>query len=243
MPSIWDKLDWKEKAWLMAVYGISLMLTALIAYNIGRGSPPMAPSETRDAAALTDSSAPTPKEPASDAELLPAPSSSTPVQQIDLSQPAGATIKVHVAGAVKQPGLYELPAGSRVQDALQKAGGAKADADTESLNLAEPLSDGQKVYVPHRGETQVAESGASVAARPPRVRSDASTPTARFPLDINRASAAELELLPGIGPVLAGRIVEYRKLRGRFQSVDELLDVPGIGPKRLEQIRPYVVVR
>jgi competence protein ComEA len=77
----------------------------------------------------------------------------------------------------------------------------------------------------------------------PNGRSEYPTPRPRFPIDLNRASAEELEQLPGIGPVLAARIVELRRQRGRFQSVEELLDVHGIGPKRLEQIRPYVVVR
>ncbi|GBC92222.1 ComE operon protein 1 [bacterium HR15] len=246
MPSIWEKLDWKEKAWLGAVYGVSLLLTFLVAYNLGRGSenplgfsPSAAPTEREIASTPRSSSNNTAKLGTSfDGTLSPenAAPAATPVQEIDLSDSgAGASVVVHVAGQVRKPGVYTLPSGSRLRDALQQAGGAKPEADLDGVNLAEPLSDGQKIYVPHKAETRVA-----TAFNEPRAPLKS---PARFPLDINRATAEELEQLPGIGPVLAARIVEYRRAHGRFQSVDELLEVRGIGPKRLEQLRPYVIVR
>jgi competence protein ComEA len=231
MYSLWDKLEWKEKLWLAGVYSLSLLLIFLIGYNLGHKatSQPVASMPSENMAALSPPNASAPSEPTP---------SSAPVQEISVGEPVKATmLTVHVAGAVKKPGLYTLPPGSRVQDALEAAGGAKSDADLDGLNLAELVSDGQKIYVPFRSETRMAM--ADMPKRSERV----SHAAPRFPIDLNRASAEELEQLPGIGPVLAARIVELRRQRGRFQSVEELLDVRGIGPKRLEQIRPYVVVR
>ncbi|MEN3001007.1 MAG: helix-hairpin-helix domain-containing protein [Armatimonadota bacterium] len=245
MPSLWEKLELKEKLWLGAVYAVSLMLTFLVAYNLGRGSEKapgsshalMPPPATQPIQKRQDMSA-TVSAP-SDADASP----EKPVQEIDLrAAEKPATVAVHVAGQVNKPGVYTLPSGSRVRDALQQAGGAKPDADLDGVNLAEPLSDGQKIYVPHKAETRVATAFSESRAADNPTRTPPKSPP-RFPLDLNRATAEELEALPGIGPVLAARIVEYRQQRGRFQSVDELLDVHGIGPKRLEQIRPYVTVR
>ncbi len=248
MQSLWEKLDWKEKAWLGAVYGVSLALIFLIGYNLGRVRPHPQPLSQRErgvsphpqplsqrerGATVAPDFAPALREREEEANA--------PVQEIDLSgSETPSAITVHVAGQVNKPGVYTLPSGSRLRDAIQQAGGTKADADLDGVNLAEPLSDGQKVYVPSKAETRVAT--ASAEPRAPASRDAPRTPP-RFPLDINRATAEELERLPGIGPVLAARIVEYRRQHGQFQSVEELLEVRGIGPKRLEQIRPYVVVR
>jgi competence protein ComEA len=229
MYSLWEKLEWKEKLWLVGVYALSLLLIFLIGYNLGRNATPAASTPLESATLFSPSPSPAPSEPTP---------SSAPAQEINIGESGkAATLTVHVAGAVKKPGLYTLPSGSRVRDALDAAGGAKPDADLDGLNLAEVVSDGQKIYVPYQSETRVA-----AADNPQRAERAAQAPP-RFPIDLNRASAEELEQLPGIGPVLAARIVELRRLRGRFQSVEELLDVHGIGPKRLEQIRPYVIVR
>lgn len=134
-------------------------------------------------------------------------------------------VVVHVAGAVAAPGVYELPEGARVHDAVLAAGGPVSGADVDQLNLAALLADGQKVYVPHEGE------------RVPDLGESASQPLI---LSLNRASAQELEALPGIGPVLAGRIVAYRAANGPFRHVDDLINVSGIGPKLLEQLRPHL---
>lgn len=153
-------------------------------------------------------------------------------------------VVVHVAGAVQKPGLVTLASDRRVKDAIDAAGGAARGADLARLNLAERLVDGTQIYVPLVGE-ELPDSAVSVS------RSEGSEPAAtRISKDrqslapnsisINAASAAELDLLPGIGPATAAKIIEYRASRGGFKSIDELLEVKGIGPKKLAQIRPYV---
>ena len=144
--------------------------------------------------------------------------------------PAGAQapaeqVVVHVAGAVRRPGLYALREGSRVSDAIERAGGATARADTAAVNLAAPLADGTQVLVPSR----VAGAAGATAERAPPGR-----------VSLSSASAAELEALPGIGPVTAQKIVEFRTRHGGFRSVDDLDAIPGIGPARVEQLRDLV---
>lgn len=136
---------------------------------------------------------------------------------------AAAELVVYVSGAVVAPDVYRLPAGARVKDAVLAAGGLRADAAGEGVNLAEPLSDAQHVHIPALG----APAGAPAPAGDGRV-------------DLNRASAAELEELPGVGKVLAERIVARRDEQGPFASVDELRDVTGVGAKLFEQIAPLV---
>jgi competence protein ComEA len=143
----------------------------------------------------------------------------------------GGDVVVHAAGAVLRPGLYTLPAGSRVADLLDAAGGAAPDADLDLVNLAALVADGERVRFPRRGEPPAADPPASGAPAGPA-----------GPVDLNAATAADLEALPGIGPTLAAAIVAFRDEHGPFASVDGLLDVPGIGPTRVEQLRPLVVV-
>ncbi|GCE77735.1 hypothetical protein CBZ_27910 [Cellulomonas biazotea] len=145
---------------------------------------------------------------------------------------ADGGVVVHVAGAVASPGVVRLAAGSRVLDALTAAGGAAPDADLTLLNLARVLVDGEQVLVSRPGEVPAA---AAVPAGIP----DAAAPGT--PVDLNTADAAALDALPGIGPVLAQRIVEHRAERP-FGSVDELADVRGIGPTALERLRDLVRV-
>lgn len=143
----------------------------------------------------------------------------------------GATVFVHVAGAVKTPGVLELPVGARVIDALEAAGGGLADADLDRLNLAAKVTDGQRVLVSKVGAPAAAtESGAS---------SDVS---ATAVIDLNNATSAQLETLPGIGPSLAGAIISERERRGGFRSVNELREVRGIGEKRFADLRERVMV-
>ena len=147
------------------------------------------------------------------------------------SQPAAALVPeraaaapkhvVHVAGAVRQPGLYRLAEGKRVADAVARAGGATAPADTAAINLAAPLADGMQVLVPSRV--------AGVAG-----------PAAAGRVSLSSASVAELDALPGIGPVTAQKIVDHRLAHGGFRSVDDLDAIPGIGPTRVEQLRELV---
>jgi competence protein ComEA len=153
---------------------------------------------------------------------------------VDVPEPAAdaAALWVHVVGRVASPGLVQLPAGSRVAEAIAAAGGALPDADLAAVNLAAVVQDGTQVHVPAPGE---APGEASVAAADPGGSGPAT-------VDVNAASAADLEALPGIGPVLAERVVAWRTEHGPFRDVDGLLDVPGIGPSVLAQIRDLVRV-
>ncbi|MEX1140785.1 MAG: ComEA family DNA-binding protein [Thermoleophilaceae bacterium] len=130
---------------------------------------------------------------------------------------------VHVAGAVRRPGVYRLPDGARVEDAVRRAGGADGAADLTAINLAAPLRDGQQVVVP----AQAMDGGSAAAAA---VAADA-------PVSLGSATVEQLEDLDGIGPTLAQRIVDDRQARGGFASLDELADVDGIGEQRLEALR------
>jgi competence protein ComEA len=155
------------------------------------------------------------------------PSNEKPVALV--SEPAPVRkVLVHVVGAVGAPGLYELPENSRVDDAIREAGGAKAKAALELVNLAAPVADGQQVVVPVRGRLAAA----------PVAGSSASTPGGK--VHLNSATLEDLDTLPGIGPVTAQKILDYRTAHGAFQSVDELDAVPGIGPARLAQLKPLV---
>jgi competence protein ComEA len=137
---------------------------------------------------------------------------------------AAARVTVHVAGAVRRPGVYRLSARSRVVDAVRRAGGARRRADLAALNLAAELEDGRQVVVPVRG---AAAGGAAAEG---------------VPLDLNTATAEQLDELDGIGPGMAGSILEYREEHGGFGSIEELGQVAGIGEKRLASLREQVRV-
>ena len=163
--------------------------------------------------------------------------------------PAGAptTAATHVvvqaAGAVARPGVYRLPDGARVADLLAVAGGPAPDADADRLALAARLADGQRVYVPRVGEDVVPEVGAPGVAAAPGTGGIAGGPAGpATPVDLNTATAAELDTLPGVGPATAAAIVEHRTRHGPFPTVEALLDVPGIGPAKLEALRGLVRV-
>jgi competence protein ComEA len=140
-----------------------------------------------------------------------------------------AMLLVHVSGAVRQPGVYTLEEGQRIQDAVAAAGGATDDAEIHSLNLAAPLKDGQHVIVPAVAPT----AGPRLAGPTPAPR----------PLNLNTASAAELEALPGIGPVTAARIVKYREDAGGFRSVDELRTAKLVNEATFNRLRDLVTVQ
>ncbi len=142
---------------------------------------------------------------------------------------------VHVAGAVRRPGIVTLEPGSRIGDAVTAAGGPTSDADVHQLNLAAPVVDGLQVRVPVDGEL-VAPTGIA----PPSATDSGSD--GHLLVDINSASEAELEGLPGIGPALAAAIVEWRTANGPFATVDDLLAVPGIGPAKLERLAAHAIV-
>jgi competence protein ComEA len=144
---------------------------------------------------------------------------------------ASAFLVVHVAGAVNAPGVYELATGSRVIDAVGAAGGFAADANPDAVNLAALVGDSERVYVPVRGE-----SIAPVATEPGGVLAEV------WPININSADATRLEDLPGVGPATAAAIIAHRDQKGPFASVDQLADVRGIGPAKLDAIRALVTV-
>jgi competence protein ComEA len=169
----------------------------------------------------------------------PAPAPIRIIEATPRPSPTPARLVVHVAGAVARPGVYTLAEGSRVNDAIEAAGGLTSRADEAALNLAAPLRDGQRLSIPAVGE---APSPGGIAG----VAEPAATPPAGEPgalININTASAAELDALPGIGAVLAQRIIDDRQANGPYASVDDLERVRGIGPALLASLRPLVTVR
>ena len=147
--------------------------------------------------------------------------------------PSPVVLVVHVAGWVRRPGVYELEQGDRVIDAIEAAGGARRGAQLDALNLAALVADAQQVLVPRKAP---AADGAAVDP------GGGSTSGSSALLNLNSATPEELETLPGIGPVLAASIVDFREQNGPFTSVDQLLDVSGIGESRLADIRDLVTV-
>jgi competence protein ComEA len=144
-----------------------------------------------------------------------------------------ATALVHVAGAVRRPGVYRLHVGDRVKDAVGRAGGAKPGADANAINLAAKIADGQQIVVPKRGaagSTQVAAAGPT----------DGASQAPQAPVSLNSANAEQLETLDGVGPATAQKILDWRQQHGGFRTVDDLAEVPGIGPKRLAALKPKV---
>jgi len=149
-------------------------------------------------------------------------------------------LKVHVAGAVVRPGLYELDANSRVADALEKAGGAAPIADISQINLAAKMADGQQLMVPEKGAAPPAGTSAGAGGQSSGRGSAASG--ASQPVNLNAATLDQLTNLDGIGPKTAQKILDYREANGGFKSIEELLEVPGIGAAKFEQIKGQVVV-
>lgn len=235
-----------------ALRGLALLVALLVAIAayllwqarpsevVAAPAPPSAGSEARDVA--------TPEVLATGVPLtgVPGPASAEvgePVGAAESAPPIGAEepstaeaeVVVHVAGLVNRPGLVRLPAGSRIADALEAAGGVTRKRAADSVNLARILVDGEQILVADApltaaGSTTPGTEPAGTAARPPVV------------IDLNAATVEMLDDLPGVGPVLAGRIVAWRTTHGRFRTVDELGEVSGIGDSILAQLRPLVRV-
>jgi competence protein ComEA len=142
---------------------------------------------------------------------------------------------VHVVGAVRRAGVYRLRAGRRVQDAIARAGGATAGADLQAINLAAKVADGQQVVVPRKG-------AAPPASAPATADGAAVAGSSGAPVNLNSATAEQLDTLDGVGPATAQKILEFRQQHGGFSSIDDLSQIPGIGPKRLESLRAQVTV-
>lgn len=171
--------------------------------------------------------------------LPPVPTGMTPSEMASDGVAAGVSavdVIVHVAGAVKAPGVYTLPGGSRVGDAVQAAGGAKPKAVLDGLNLARVVNDGEQILVPDR---RAAQAGPTAGTAPAPTGGAAGTGTDNM-VSLNQATAADLETLPGIGPVLAAKIVEHRDAIGGFTEVGQLRDVSGIGEKTFQSLAPLV---
>ncbi len=219
-------------AWL-AWFGLArLVVTALSVLAVGGGgywllrTPATAIEATLPFASTTIPGATTTTQPGPAAGPVAAASTSLP-------QPLG--IVVHIAGAVANPGVYTLPTGSRLHQAISAAGNLLADADANAVNLAALLVDGQRVFIPRIGE---AVPAVQAGAQPPVGGSAGGV--ASGPIDLNRASAEQLDTLPGIGPATAAAIVAHRDQNGPFATADDLLKVRGIGPAKLDAIRALV---
>ncbi|MEX0789232.1 MAG: helix-hairpin-helix domain-containing protein [Actinomycetota bacterium] len=161
-----------------------------------------------------------------------------PVERVAAAQPEASAsasplkqVVVHVSGQVTTPGVYALPEGSRVQDALAAAGGPLGESDANALNLAAVVADGQKVTVPKPGEAVPMDAGAGGESGMPGGK-----------INLNLATPAQLEELPGVGPVLAERIVSHRQTKGRFTSPRQLMEVSGFGPKKYESLKDQITV-
>jgi competence protein ComEA len=166
-----------------------------------------------------------------------APAAVAPIRVHDDSGGSRGRVFVHVAGAVRHPGVYTLRGGARVADAVERAGGARPSADLSAVNLASKLEDGRQVLVPRK-----AGGGGSASAAPTTPSAAGATTAPAQPIDLNTATLEQLDTLDGVGPATAQKIIDYRTEHGGFGSVDELGQVPGIGDKRLAALRDHVRV-
>jgi competence protein ComEA len=174
----------------------------------------------------------------------------------DNTNPYAGEVVCEVVGCVKQPGVYHLPAGTSVKKAISVAGGPKENADLQYINLAAKIiEDGSRIYVPSFKQTHIDVEWYNTRSQPSdkaknseftsRSDSGSSSDKPSVPeevVNINSAGMAELQRLPGVGPVTAEKILEYRKQIGRFKQPEQLMDVKGIGPKKFEQMRPFVAL-
>lgn len=166
-------------------------------------------------------------------------------QPIELKPaPTKAPIVVHVIGAVPRPGLYQFMEGARIQDAIDAAGGLMTSANVDAINLAALLTDGQQLDIPYKsGEEQTGEDDDS-SLNLPGSGDETSTPSPSSGdrININTATVSELDSLPGIGPSLAQRIIDYRTQNGAFSTIEEIMEVSGIGPATFENIKDLITV-
>lgn len=168
------------------------------------------------------------------------------------------TIVVHVSGAVNIEGIVELDSGSRIANAIEKAGGVKENADMTNINLAYPLEDGMKIHIPTKEETEanknnenmidesyVTSSSGGVSSKEDinSTQGNSSTSTSSKKVNINTATQEELDTLPGIGPSIASKIIDYREQNGKFNSIEEIKEVSGIGDAKYEKIKDSITIK
>lgn len=235
VPSGWrDRIEAfagrRRQAWpVVAVAAIAVLVGTLL---WARGAPAeIAPPATKPRPAVAQAGAEGAPGPTPAAEPSAPQGGELPVTQ--------DVILVHVAGAVRRPGLYELRAGARVAEAIDAARGPRAGADLNAINLAEPLVDGTKLDVPRVGQTPAPVPSGTSTSGSYGITTEGATPAV---IPLNTADQAALETIPGVGPVTATAILEYRDQIGAFEAIDQLLEVSGIGPATLESIRPYVTI-
>ena len=168
------------------------------------------------------------------------------------------TIVVHISGAVNIEGIVELEAGSRIANAIEKAGGVKENADMTDINLAYPLEDGMKIHIPTKEETEAnknnenmidesyiisSSGGVSSKEDTNSTQGSSSTSTSSKKVNINTATQEELDTLPGIGPSIASKIIDYREQNGKFNSIEEIKEVSGIGDAKYEKIKDSITIK
>ncbi|MFD5184191.1 helix-hairpin-helix domain-containing protein [Streptomyces sp. NPDC058372] len=211
-------MEWRSVAALVVVAVVAVVWAAQHFWT-GRPEPVRVPEAVPQAASVAPES--------------PGPVAGTPAADQPSPSPSAGPLVVDVSGKVARPGVHRLPAGSRVEDALEAAGGVRPGTDTSGLNRARLLTDGEQVAV---GVDPAPDAGPGTGADP----GAAGAVGAGQPISLGAATAGQLETLPGVGPVLAGAIIAYRTENGGFQSVDQLRDVRGIGDRRFEDLRELV---
>ncbi len=156
-----------------------------------------------------------------------------------------STIMIHITGEVNNPGIIELQEESRIADAIEVAGGVTENADLNEVNLAFVLSDGQKIYIPNKNEKELDQEKAYITSESGNnvIVKDKIEGGKKQKVNINEAKQEDFEQLPGIGPSIAKKIVEYREQNGKFTSIDELQEVKGIGKAKFENIKEYIMVK
>lgn len=214
----------RVRAWVQWVGAARVVATAIVVLAVVAGAywlvkPPPATSES--------------KLPYANASTSTVAASFTP-SMVPSTTIGSELLVVHVAGAVQTPGVYRLTAGSRVIDAVQAAGGMAPDSNSDAINLAASLTDGERVYVPRVGEVVPVVAAGSTGG------SGSGAPSG--PVNLNSATADDLDTLPGVGPATAAAILAYRDQHGPFASVEDLGEVNGIGPAKIEAIRGLVTV-
>ena len=229
---LWD--TWRsDPRFGIAVLVAVAVIAGVVWYRIGAGASPSSPGVDRSASASRSRSTATTSAEVTSTGDAPADGAAAP------GSAGGKRVVVHVAGAVQQPGVVELARGARVIDAVEAAGGGLAEADLDRLNLAALLVDGERILVQRIGDPPAPEAASSAGSPVP----GGAVPGATTGLvNLNTATAAQLEELPGIGPSYAAAIITERDRRGGFRSINELREVRGIGEKRFADLRDLVTV-